>query len=173
MQYAYEKLMSDEKLTLAELPEDAKIGIEAIKKIERMLVISEKKGRKPTAKVLNKLKANDKWVVREILDYMEGKDSKQSEEVPHSVEEVQQDIKTDETKDEVKVDEKGLAIDKELQKLIEENTTTLTANELKAKAPRTYAVIFDNYEKGKENGVETSFYKAIETEAEKFTISKI
>lgn len=179
MKYAYEKVIAEEKLTLDELPEDAKIGIETIKKIERAIVMTEKKGHKVRPDVANKLKANDKWVTREILEYAETKGKggeKKPEgtaEVPHTAEVVVAEIKADEVKDEVKVDEKGLAIDKELAPLFEAGTTAFSTAELKEKAPRTYSIIFDNYKDNEENGVETSYYKVIETEKEKFTLTKI
>ena len=71
MQYAYEKLMQEYELSHSELPEDAKLGIEAIKNIEKAVNMAEKSGKKINPQTMAKIKANDKWVVREILDYVD------------------------------------------------------------------------------------------------------
>lgn len=177
MTYSYEKLMKEENLKFEELPKDAQIGITSIKKIEKVINMTEKKGRKVSASVSDKVKANDKWVTREILDYIEGKESKTNVEptIPNKVEEVVEEIKQEETaqiETAGEIDEKGLSVDKELAKLLDQNITKLSLAELKAKAPLSYGIIFDNYESDSQNGIETSYYKIIETEKEVFTITK-
>lgn len=166
MEFQYEKLMEQEGLTLKELPEDAKVGIESIAKIKRIINLTESKGKKIRPDVYKKLKANDKWVVREILDYLEGKDSKQSDEVPYSDKEIEKDIS------ENNVDPIGVEVENELKNLFETGTKELDADNLKSKAPKTYNVIFKNYEPDEDNGVETSRYSIIETDVEVFTIKK-
>lgn len=166
MEFQYEKLMEEEGLTLKELPQDAKVGIETIAKIKRIIALTESKGKKIHQSVYQKLKTNDKWVTREILDYLEGKDSKQSDEIPHSETEIKNQI------DMEQIDPLGLAIEDELKKLVEAGTTKLDADELKAKAPKTYNVVFKNYDEEDDNGVETSNFSLIETDVEVFTIKK-
>jgi len=166
MEFQYEKLMEQEGLTLKELPEDAKVGIESIAKIKRIINLTESKGKKIRPDVYKKLKANDKWVVREILDYLEGKDSRQSDEVPHSEKEIEKDIA------ENNVDPLGLEIENELKGLLESGVKEINADDLKSKAPKTYSVVFKNYEQEEDNGVETSNYSIIETDQEVFTIKK-
>ncbi len=90
--YAYEKLMAEHKLEFKDLPEDAKIGIETIKNIDKMVKLNEKKGKAPSPAIVAKIKANDKWVVNEILDFIGEKDTN-TEEIPHDAEEVIADIK--------------------------------------------------------------------------------
>lgn len=162
--YNYEKLMEQEGLELSALPEDARIGIETIAKMNRVIALTESKGKKIRPEVHKKIAANDKWVTREILDFLENKDSKQTPKAPHTEEEIKKDIEQD------AVDPKGVAIDEELKALVEKGIKELKAAELKEKAPTAYSVIFQNYEDGGENGVDTTYYEVRETEAETFTI---
>ena len=46
------------------------------------------------------------------------------------------------------------------------------SDDIKAKYKKTYNTLFDTYEDGGENGIETTNYKLIEKEEEVFTISK-
>lgn len=91
IKYAYQKLMAEHKLTVAQLPEDAKIGITAIMNIEKAISMAEKKGKKINPDTIAKIKANDKWVVNEILDFLDDTD-KNSDEIPHEEEEVIEEI---------------------------------------------------------------------------------
>lgn len=92
IKYAYQKLMAENKLTVAQLPEDAKIGITAIMNIEKAISMAEKKGKKINPDTIAKIKANDKWVVNEILDFLDDTD-KNTDEIPHEQEEVIEEIK--------------------------------------------------------------------------------
>jgi len=92
IKYAYQKLMAEHKLTVAQLPEDAKIGITAIMNIEKAISMAEKKGKKISPDTIAKIKANDKWVVNEILDFLDDTD-KNADEIPHEEEEVIDEIK--------------------------------------------------------------------------------
>jgi hypothetical protein len=92
IKYAYQKLMAENKLTVAQLPEDAKIGITAIMNIEKAISMAEKKGKKISPDTIAKIKANDKWVVNEILDFLDDTD-KNADEIPHEEEEVIDEIK--------------------------------------------------------------------------------
>lgn len=75
MEHAYEKLMKEHNLSYSELPNDAKIGIDVIQQIVKAVYLAEKTGKKVKPKVYDKIKANDKWVTREILDYVDGKET--------------------------------------------------------------------------------------------------
>ncbi len=188
LEFAYKKLLADEKITEAELPEDAKIGIKSIFEITKAISMSEKKGNKISDRVLAKLKAQDKWVVREILDFIEEKDTNK-EEMPADAGEVIEEIKIDEIKneklddvkkaDEIKKDEtvaidpKGTAIDEELKALLEAGKTKFTLEELKSAAKKSYDVVFENYDNTGDNGIETSHYRLLEIEDKQFELSKI
>jgi len=163
--YAYEKLLQEEKLTIDELPEDARIGIEAIKNIEKAISMSEKMGKVVSDKVKAKVLANDKWVTREILDYLEGKNTDRGA-LPNKPNEVIEEIKIEQ------IDPKGVAIEEEITELLKSGETKFALESLKSKAPKAYDVIWLNYEEGEENGVRTSLYTIKESEKEVFTISK-
>jgi len=168
MEYSYEKLMKENNLTLSELPEEAKVGIETIAKINRIVNLTESKGKKIGNSTVVKLKANDKWVTQEIQAYLQGKDSNQSDKLPYAESEIKQEME----KEEVKIDPKGLAIESELKKLHESGKKTVTADELETLAPKCYDVLAENYDDDGDNGIETSHYTLIETAEEVFTINK-
>ena len=165
MEYAYQSLLNEYKLNVSDLSEDAQIGIQNIQSIDRMIKLAERKGTKVRTDVIKKLKANDKWVCREILDQIEDTD-KNTDEMPFEKEEIESEIK------EAEIDPVGVEIEKELETLMKEGLTELDIETLRAKAPRTYKVIFDNYESEQDNGIETSGYKIIETDLEVFTLTK-
>lgn len=196
MEYAYEKLMAEEKLTMADLPEDAKVGIESIKKMERITKMMESKGKKMRPSTLSKVRAFDKWIVREILDKIEEKNTNSSAppvEPEKIIEEIKDDAnksdkkneskgskkedkeeKKEEKKDEVKDerDHKGVAIENELKALYDADKRELTIDELKSSAPKAYSVVFDNYTDDGDNGIECSEYSLTEVKEKVFKISK-
>ncbi len=202
IKYAYQKLMAENKLTVAQLPEDAKIGITAIMNIEKAISMAEKKGKKISPDTIAKIKANDKWVVNEILDFLDDTD-KNADEIPHEEEEVIDEIKEtiegkgddddsdvddddsddddskDTTKDETKegiAKEKekalGVLIEGELAEMHKSGKVDWHSDEIKAKYKNTYNTLFDNYVDGEENGIETTNFLLKEKSEEIFTISK-
>lgn len=201
--YAYEKLMQDENLKLSELPDDAQTGIRGIKDIEKAINLVRKKGAEPTEITMKKLKANDKWVVGEILDYIEEKNEnppappndaikvieemKAKAEAKKLADEEEENKKKKEEAEnldgegkgsakgdteESTIDAVGLSIEGELKKLHENDKSEYQLDELRTLAPKTYDVIFENYDDSGDNGVKTSHYSLIETEEKQFTISK-
>jgi hypothetical protein len=158
MKYAYEKLMEENDLTIAELPADAKQGINQIKKIEKAIKLVQGRGKSVSNDTINQIRVNDKWIVREILDYLEDKDIDRGE-MPNSAEDVIESIEEDNTPT---ADPKGLKIDKELKALFDAGKTSLTIDEIRSSARNAYDVIFETYERGGDNGVETSYYSLIE-----------
>lgn len=190
MKYAFEKLMAEKNLKLEELPEDAKIGIKTIKDIEKAISMAEKKGKKVNDSTISKIRANDKWVVNEILDYLEETDEN-DDEMPHDEEEIIDDINSsskekegeedddededeDEDKqstDDLEVSELGLKIESELDAMFETGKKEWTPKEFK-KYTNCYNTIFENYEEDGENGIDTNKYRFIETENEIYTLNK-
>ena len=175
MEYAYLKLLKQHNLKETDLPEDAQIGIENIKAIERGIAMLQKspkyRGSIPP-KTIAKIKANDKWVVNEILEVLDGRERNDSDEVPNDVEDVLDDVKPDNV-DDVSNMKVGDKIDAEITKaLAGKDTMIVTLHGLKEVAPITYNEIFDSYDAEGENGVVTSKYSILETEKEQITISK-
>lgn len=169
MKYGYEELMEEYNLTFNELPSDAKVGINAIKNIEKAISMATAKGRKVSSDTIAKIRANDKWIVNEILDYIEDTDEN-DEEMPEDNNEIIDEIKG---KVELTNEQKyALEIENELKRMYESGNREFTIESVKSNARNTYSVLFDSYDENEENGVVTSRYKLIETKPKVFTISK-
>jgi predicted fused transcriptional regulator/phosphomethylpyrimidine kinase len=64
------------------------------------------------------------------------------------------------------VDELGLQVEEELSQMFETEQKEWDIEEIRKVAKKTYDLIFDNYEDGQENGVETSNFSLLEKEDE-------
>lgn len=169
MQYAYQKLMEQHELTYSELPEDAKTGIDVIKDVEKAIKMAQGRGSAISEKTYNKLKINDKFIVGEILDYVNDNDNDDDDEVPFDADEIKDELLENSGKE---LDPKGLAVDEELKNLFAQNKLKLSIEELKNYAPNCYRVIFDAYDPDEDNGIETSYYSLIEKADNFYHISK-
>lgn len=189
MERSYKKLLAEHKITVADLPADAQTGIKKIKAIDVAINMATKKAEKagktytPSASVLSDIKAFDKWVVMEILDYIEDKDTNTDKPAVEAAE-IIADIKADEP---IKVDEpivakaeeiaiekadpKGVAIDAEFTELLKSNKSELTLEDLKIFSPEAYNVVFANYDKGGVNGINTTYHSLVEVN-DKFVLTK-
>jgi hypothetical protein len=191
MEFQYKKAMEANDLKIADLPEDAQIGITQIKDIEKAMHMLEKNGKKPKEKTLKKIKAMDKWVYYEILDYLQETD-KNPDEQPHEKDEILDDLSDDANDGDGKDDEGdnndnsdnvpeldentklGLAIEAELEKMHESGQTEWDIEDVRKVAKKTYDLLFDTYKEGEENGITTSKYSIIEKSAgEKFVLKKL
>lgn len=175
---AYEILLEEHKLTIAELPADAQTGIRSIKEIERVVSMAEKGGKKVATHTMDKIRSLDKWVVREILDFVEDKETNSSAP-PVSAEKIIAEIKKDEKAEEVKeetpaveVDPRGVKCDLEFAALLKDNKTELTLEQVKEFAPYVYSLIFDNHTNDLENGITTTHYIISETTTNNFKLVK-
>ena len=183
IEFAYQKLMVEHKLTNAQLNEDAITGISAIADIVQGITMLEKRGKEPTQKTISKIRSLDKWVSGEIMDIVNDTNDNApvataEELAAQAQKEIDDKAKSDaevkagaEQKQEVKVDPKGLKIESELAKLLAENKISLTLDEVKSLAPTAYSVIFDSYKDGEQNGIKTSKFSLLEIEKEKFTLT--
>lgn len=161
----YVQLMEDEKLTLAELPTDAKTGIKEIANTLKIVKLNEGKGKKPSEAVLGKLKMLDKNVVTEINSYLDEK-----EKTPPAEPVVEPVVE--------KEDANAIAMEAEMDELIKEGLSEITIEGLKSKAPKVYNSVFDNYTEGGENGIQlfdkgTPTYSLIEKEKGIFAVAKM
>lgn len=172
MEYAYEKLMHEHQLTYAELPIDAKVGIDTIKNIEKSITMLEKKGKKVSQSVINKIKANDKWIVSEIIDYVDDTDNN-DDELPYEKKEIESELKKEADPELTADQKKSLAIEAELESMHKSGRKEWDIDSINSAAPKTYAELFEAYDdEDKENGVATSRYSLIETSERIFTITK-
>jgi hypothetical protein len=108
MEFKYKKLMEENGLTLNQIPEDAKTGVDEINKVLRGITMRERAGKKVLPMTLKKLATMDKWVTYEILDYLHDTD-KNDDDIPFEADDV---LEGDENiNNEQKTDPVGLKID--------------------------------------------------------------
>lgn len=174
MEFKYKKLMEENDLTLNQIPEDAKTGVEEINKVLRGITMRERAGKKVLPGTLKKLATMDKWVSYEILDFLEDT-NKNNEPIPHKADELLEDLeKEDQNKkpnpSDTQADPVGLKIDQELDVLYQSGKTSLTIDEISSRARNTYKEIWDNYEEGEENGIITSKYSLLENSDKTFNL---
>ena len=91
MELKYKEALEEHDLSISELPEDAKIGITNINDVLKGIAMLEKKGKQPSQATYNKVRAMDKWVYYEILDYLNDTD-KNEDEIPFESEEILEEI---------------------------------------------------------------------------------
>lgn len=163
MEFQYEKELKKHGLNYSELSEDAQTGIDQIADIKKALVMLEKSGKKPTAKTLKKVKAMDKWVCYEIYDHVNDTDQN-DDDMPYNEEdvldEIEEQVKDD--MDDYENNSKGKQVEQEIKNLYDNGVKTIDIEDLKAKAPNCYNILFDTYDPEEENGIETSNYSLIE-----------
>jgi hypothetical protein len=167
MEFLYKKAMLEYDLSISELPDDAKIGIQTINDILKSQRMLEKVGKSLTNKALAKLKTQDKWVYFEILDYVNDTDNNDDEapNLEEVEEEIEDKLNNTEEEEEEEVDEQtqqGFKIEQELERMFENGNTSCTIEEVRNFAPNTYNLLFDTYTDGEENGVVTSRFSLIE-----------
>lgn len=164
----YEALLKQHNISEAELTSAAKTAISAVKNALRGVALQEGKGRTASPATVEKITTNDGFACSEIEKYVV---EKAKNATPPPPPEPKVEPKKEES---IVVDPKGVKIDEEIISAIKANKTELTLDELKTACPTTYSAVFDSYKEGEDNGVETSFYKAIENkESKKFNLSKI
>lgn len=179
MELLYKKELEKNNLRVSDLPEDAQTGIDQINDVLKAFNMLERKGKKPTAKALKKLKAMDKWVTYEIYDYLHDTD-KNDDEIPFDADDVTDDLNdgkndngnNDDNGNGVDVDPIGLKIDAELEQLYASGKTVYSIEELGNKARETYNVLFDAYNDGEENGIVTSKFSLIEGKDKNFILKQ-
>lgn len=188
--YAYEKLMAEHKLTTAELPADAQMGIKSIKDIETAVRLTEKKGKTVKPATMEKIKTFDKWIVREILDYMEDKDTNtpaapvaaatiiaeiKEETPPAATATTTPAVETppaEKKPEETPVDAEGVICDKEFAEMLKAGKAEVTLDELKTLAPTAYGIIFKHHTNDLTNGITTTYYVLSEVTTNNFKLVK-
>jgi hypothetical protein len=171
MELMYVKALKENDLKVSSLPEDAQVGINEIRKVIAGFDMAERKGRKPTPSAVKKLKAMDKWVYYEILDFVHDTENN-DDDMPNDADDVLDDLqqKTPAEKTGTEADPIGLKIDSELDQLFASGKKEYTIDDIKRLARTTYKEIWDAYESDETNGIETSKYSFIENENELFIL---
>ncbi len=182
MELKYVAELHKHNLEVGQLPEDAQTGIEQINQVARAMNMLEAKGKNPTKKTLNKLKAMDKWVTYEIIDFVNETD-KNSDEMPVEVEEFLNDLEDEQeeidntedmtdTQETIEVDARGLEYEAEMSKLYDGGFRKFDIEELQSKSSKLYDLLFDTYEPEEDNGIETSRFKLLERTDGLFYLTK-
>ena len=130
-----------------------------------------KTGKNVSSKVMSKVKSNDKWICGEILEIIDGKERNNSDELPYDEQEIIDQI-DDEQDSSNEVDPTGIKIDSELDIAYLNGNTRISLDDLKNVSHTAYNVIFDNYEPNNKNGIETTYFKLLETDKYVFTLTK-
>lgn len=185
MELQYVKELEQRGLQVKDLPEDARTGIKEINKALSFIKMGEAKGKKTSPDAIKKIKAMDKWVLYEIYDMDSGED-KNDDEIPYESEDVkdslddfdseENDSSDDEQKpaqEEVKSSGDGAKISMELELMYKSGKAEWTIDEIKNNAINTYNAIFEVYSEGEQNGVKTLEFSLIETEKQKYKLTKI
>jgi hypothetical protein len=184
----YVKELENYNLKVKDLTEDGKTGVSEIKKTLDYIRRGENSGKTPSDEVLRKIKTIDKWVCFEIYDMVEDTDEN-DDEIPYDSEEIIEELEEEYAEDEdddsgedeqpqnvqkiVKTNADGNRINSELVELGKSGKNEYTIDEIKRIAPTTYKAIFDTYQKGEDNGVQTKTHSLIEFENQKYKLTKI
>lgn len=194
MELNYEKLLKEKGLTVEELPKRAQVGIKSIKQWLMAYNLATNMKRKINPDLIDKIEANDEWVCEEINNYVTGK-KPSTDPLPNTGEEAAKaaaKIKSDaekaeaeeverKAKEEMHIevtpvevvgDARAGKIDAELKILVNAGNVSMKLSDIKDTAPVTYGIIFEAYEEGGENGVETTHYRLVETSKEVFALTK-
>jgi hypothetical protein len=166
MELQYIKAIKQNGLKISDLPEDAQTGISEINKVLKGFAMIEKRGLKPTLASTKKLKTLDKWVYYEILDYLHDTD-KNDDEMPLDAEDVLDDDSFQKTPS---ADPTGIRIEAELDALYASGKRSFTIDEIKNSARMAYKEIWDAYEPGDDNGIQTSKYSFLENDNDLFEL---
>lgn len=100
----YADLMEQNGLDVSDLPQDAQVGIQQITEVMNLVRSNIRRGRNVSDKTISKVMAMDKWVCREIVDFVNETDNNE-DDMPYSVDEVEEDFDDDNTPDEDDEDE--------------------------------------------------------------------
>lgn len=167
--------MEKNGLSKSDLPKDAQTGISEINKILKAVNMLEKQGKTVKPETIEKIKTLDKWTYYEILDHIHDTNKNEGEDKPVEAKEVIQEMKEnaeEEEKEETPEQKHANSINKELEALSNSEQSEFSIDEVKSKAPKCYDAIFESYEEGEQNGVETQYYSLLETEKDTYTIKQ-
>ena len=209
MAYGFEKLVSDNKLNVAELPEEVKLAIDYLRETDKGIALIKKrlaklgKDYKQSEMTSRKIKQLDAWAVRGISEHLDGHtidggaplddkdilklvvdDNKTATTGSATTKSIAvKPVVTTATNTAVIANEPVVTpattteptaheLDIELSALHKAKVTVFTLEELKAKAPKSYDIVFESYKEGEGNGLETSNFSLIETD-KKFILKKM
>jgi hypothetical protein len=172
MQLGYEKLMSSYSIEITDLDEDVQTGIKQLDSLNKFVESKRKIGQKINPETLKKIKFLDSSIIRELLDYIEDNNLDEGEEEEEDDIDFSDDNYDNEEEEEEESDEDeneydmnlGDLLDQEFTAMKKSGKTEFSMDYLRSNSPNVYQVIWDNYDEGEENGIQTSNYTFTETE---------
>lgn len=173
MKLSFEKAMEEHGISMDELPKDVKLMINEANDLKSRIEAKKQIGQKITPETMERLKAKDRLLVKEILDYADEReeDDDDDDEDTSGASGSQND---DDDMNEDFDDTEGVAVDQELEVLAKSGISKITLDQLRSQAPNTYNVLFDSYGQDEENGIITSNFSLTEiaTNSQEFKLSK-
>jgi DNA-binding Xre family transcriptional regulator len=172
MKLSFEKIMAEHNISLEELPKDVQLTINEVSELRNRIMSKKQIGQAITPETMEKLKAKDRMLVKELLDYDEERNDDDDEEDDDASGD--KSGSEDDEEDNDYDDGEGLAVDQELEGLSKAGLVTISLNDLRSKAPKSYDILFDTYGQDEENGIVTSNFSLTETavNSQEFKLSK-
>jgi hypothetical protein len=181
MQLGFEKLMSSYDIELTDLDDDVQTGIKQLETLKKSVESKRRIGQEITPETLKKIKFLDSSIIREILDYIEENDLEEGSEEEEEDDNDFSDDNNDNEEEEEESDEDeneydmnlGDLLDQEFTAMKKSGKTEFSMDYLRSNSPSIYQVIWDNYDDGEENGIQTSNFTFTETEigSQKFKLN--
>ena len=182
MQLGFEKLLSSYDIDITDLDDDVQTGIKQLETLKKSVESKRRIGQEITPETLKKIKFLDSSIIREILDYIEENDLEEdNEEEEEDDNDFSDDDNDNEEEEEEESDEDeneydmnlGDLLDQEFTAMKKSGKTEFSMDYLRSNSPNIYQVIWDNYDEGEENGIQTSNFTFTETEigSQKFKLN--
>ena len=177
MKLSFEKAMEEHGISMDELPKDVKLMINEANDLKSRIEAKKQIGQKITPETMERLKAKDRLLVKEILDYADERDEDDDDDDDDDEEENSGSSGSNNEDDDMEEDyddTEGVAVDQELELLAKSGVSKITLDQLRSQAPNTYNVLFDSYGQDEENGIITSNFilTEIATNSQEFKLSK-
>jgi hypothetical protein len=181
MQLGFEKLLSSYEIDITDLDDDVQTGIKQLETLKKSVESKRRIGQEITPETLKKIKFLDSSIIREILDYIEENDLEEGneEEEEHNDDFSEDDNDNEEEEEESDENENeydmnlGDLLDQEFTAMKKSGKTEFSMDYLRSNSPNIFQVIWDNYDDGEENGIQTSNFTFTETEigSQKFKLN--
>jgi len=142
------------------LSEDAQGGISDIEHLLKFMNMTTKTGKEVPKSSIAKVARYDKWVVGEILDYINNTDNNPDNSGVDKME-VIQEIKDTDKEQPPQVDP---AIDIALKGMFDSDQKEYNFEEIKSNSKAIYDIVFNTYNREEENGLVTSNFSLLEKE---------
>jgi hypothetical protein len=175
MKLGFEKLIEEHNIDVNDLPRDTQIAISDLEELKARVLAKTNIGQNISEATIERIRVKDQMIIRNILEVIEEDDDNSGTDDFRNFSDDEDDSSDDNFQGGgLENSETAIAIDKELDSLHRSGVTQIGLSELKNRARATFNLIWDSYESNSENGIVTSNYELIETQAnsEEFTLNK-